>query len=79
MSDPDARRYTRPSVQAQVLAALRGGPASERTLAVLTGADLAAVANCLRGLKKHGIVRRLGPTRQRGGLFVLAELMADTS
>ena len=76
--DPEAMRYKRPSIRARVIKALRDGPASERTLAILLNVELHAVATCLKALRADGIVRRIGPIgllngRHRGSVFQISD------
>lgn len=58
-------RFQRPSIRPRVLAALRDGPASERTLCRILDVELHAVAMAIKSLREDGLVRRLGPPTQR--------------
>jgi DNA-binding MarR family transcriptional regulator len=71
--DLEAARYQRPSIRKRALDTLSRGPASERTLAALLDCELHAVSTCIKSLRADGLIRRLGPTRQKGSVFVRSD------
>ena len=71
--DPETQRYQRPSIRASVLRVLKDGPASERTVAILLNVELHAAAMCIKALRADRLVRRIGPVRQKGSVYALAE------